>query len=92
MNGEDDEIAERPTDAWHRELNDGRLEIMCRTPGYRMRVSAPAEQAWQAVELFEEWTGLSISSERRPRRRSAPPPGQLALDVPTSELMRERND
>lgn len=74
-----DDLKERQTDAWHRPLHDGRVEIMCRTPRYRMRVSAPEEQAWEAVELFERWTGLTVTSDRRPVRRETPPPGQLSM-------------
>lgn len=72
-------LRERQTDSWFRELNDGRVEIMCKAPGYRIRVTAPEEQAWRAVELFEAWTGMSVHSERRPRK--APPiiAGQMSM-------------
>ena len=74
-----DDIAEKAIDAWLRDLNDGRVEIMCRAPGYRIRLSAPEVEAWEAVELFERWTNLEVTAERRPRR--APPQivGQLTL-------------
>lgn len=81
---------EKQIDAWHRELNDGRQEIMCRAPGYRIRVSGPAEKVWEAVEMFEGWTGLTIRSEKRPRRTVAPPPGQLDF-LAMDELESERN-
>lgn len=70
---------ERTTDAWFRPLEGGRIEVMCKTPGYRMRVSAPEEKAWEAVELFEQWTGLQVQSERRPKRRVRVTPGQLPM-------------
>ena len=62
---------EKQIDAWHRELQGGRVEIMCKGPGFRIRVTAPELEAWEAVELFERWTGMTVQSERRPRRRSA---------------------
>lgn len=73
------EARERQTDSWFRECNDGRLEIMCKAPGFRIRVTAPEAEAWQAVELFEQWTGLTIQSERRPRRKVSPPRGQMSM-------------
>lgn len=82
------DLREKPTDAWHRPLHDGRVEIMCKTPGFRIRVSAPEEQAWEAVELFEKWTGLNVASDKRPPRKGpAPIPGQL----PMIELQSEDN-
>jgi len=72
-------LKERVVDAWHRELNDGRVEIMCKSATHRIRVTAPEDEAWEAVELFEKWTGLTIASERRPRRRVPVLPGQLAM-------------
>lgn len=66
-------------EAWHRPLEAGRCEILCRAPGYHLRVSAPEEQAWEAVELFERWTGMEIQSERRPRRVHKPPAGQISM-------------
>lgn len=72
---------ERQADAWHRQLNDGRIEFMARTPGFRMRVSAPEEEAWEAIEMFERWTGLRIESDRRPPRRVPVPPGQLPFEL-----------
>lgn len=74
-----DRLKEKATDAWHRELNNGRTEIMCKAPGFRLRVTAPEELAWEAVELFEKWTGLEVRSSRRVRRRPSPIPGQLLL-------------
>lgn len=91
----DDNIEQRPgrgekvTDAWHRELHDGRVEVMCRAPGFRIRVSAPEEQAWEAVEMFERWTGLSVRSDRRPKRKTPPPPGQFTI---MDELESRGND
>lgn len=73
------ELREKQTDAWWRELNDGRVEIMCKAPNYRLRVTAPESEAWSAVELFEQWTGLEIQSERRPRRRPTQMAGQLSM-------------
>jgi hypothetical protein len=70
---------ERRTDAWHRELQDDRAEIMCKAPGFRIRVTAPREQAWEAVELFEKWTGLTITFAKRPPRRQSVPAGQLTM-------------
>jgi hypothetical protein len=72
-------VAEKQIDAWHRELNDGRVEIMCRAPSFRVRVTAPEAEAWEAVELFERWTGLTVQSERRPRRQVPVPEGQLIM-------------
>lgn len=82
------ELRERQTDSWYRELNDGRVEVMCRAPGVRIRVSAPEQQAWRFVELFEEMTGLVVQSDRRPPRVFAPPRGQLSM----TELESEGND
>jgi hypothetical protein len=48
-------------------------------------VTAPMDKAWQAVEMFEEWTGLTVQSDRRPRRRVLPPPGQETLPMPELE-------
>ena len=79
MADEPQQLREKQTDAWFRELNSGRVEIMCRTPGYRIRVTAPEEQAWEAVELFEKWTGRTVASDRRPRRRPVQIPGQLPM-------------
>lgn len=75
-------------EAWHRPLEGGRVEILCRAPGYHLRVSAREEQAWEAVELFEGWTGLQIQSERRPRRVKSPPAGQISMMdlLPSNEL------
>lgn len=73
-------LRERPTDSWFRQLNDGRVEIMCRAPNFRLRVSAPEGEAWEAVELFEKWTGLTVHSDRRPRRSPPVIPGQITLD------------
>jgi hypothetical protein len=73
------DLKEKQTDAWWRELNDGRVEIMCKAPEYRLRVSGPEADAWEAVELFEKWTGLQINSERRPRRRPSVMEGQLSM-------------
>lgn len=86
-----DQLKEKATDAWWRELNDGRVEIMCKAPGFRLRVTAPEEQAWQAVEMFEDWTDLEITSERRPRRRPSVMQGQLTL-VPVSMTELESGD
>jgi hypothetical protein len=78
-----DTFTEKRIDAWYRDLNDGRVEVMCRAPGFRIRVSAPAEQAWRAVELFEDWTGLAVVSEHRPRRRPHVDARQLSMmDLP----------
>jgi hypothetical protein len=73
------DLREKPTDAWYRELQNGRVEIMCRAPGYRFRIAAPYGAAWEAVELFERWTGLAVESERRPPRRPKPMAGQLSM-------------
>jgi hypothetical protein len=72
-------VKEKATDAWFRPLDNGRIEVMCKAPGFRIRVTAPEEQAWEAVELFEKWTGLTVQSERRPRRRPHVMPGQLPM-------------
>lgn len=72
-------LREKTTDSWFRELHDGRVEIMCRCPGYRIRVTAPEDEAWEAVEMFERWTGVNIRSDRRPPRRVPAPPGQLDM-------------
>lgn len=73
-------------EAWHRPLDNGRVEILCRAPGYHLRVSAKEEEAWEAVELFERWTGLEIQSERRPRRVKAPMPGSIAMfEMPSTD-------
>ena len=45
---------ERTIDAWFRDLKDGRVEIMCKASDlYRLRVTAPENEAWEAVEMFE---------------------------------------
>jgi hypothetical protein len=76
---------EKQTDAWHRQLNDGRVEVMCSAPGFRLRLSAPEEQAWEAVEMFERWTGLQVTSDRRPRRKPKQIAGQLSMTELQSE-------
>lgn len=81
-------------EAWHRPLEHGRSEILCRAPGYHVRVSGPDEQVWEAVEMFERWTGMEIQSERRPRRVKSPPEGQITMfdllpSVDTNELEME---
>jgi hypothetical protein len=81
-------LKEKSVDSWYRELRDGRVEIMCCSPGFRIRVSAPAEEAWKAVEMFEGWTGLRVNSDRRPKRVGAPMPGQLTM----TELQSEASD
>jgi hypothetical protein len=82
-------VKEKPTDAFFRPLNDGRVEITCKAPGYRVRVSAPENEAWQVVELFESWTGLRIACEGRPKRTYQPDPGQLSI---MDELEMERSE
>jgi hypothetical protein len=72
-------LKEKQTDAWFRELQNGRIEMMCRAENYRLRVTAPEPQAWEAIEMFERWTGLTVESERRPRRRPVQMPGQLSM-------------
>lgn len=84
----DQSLKERQTDAWYRQLIGGRIEIMCRAPGVRLRIAGSEEQAWQAVEMFEEWTGLRVEFDRRPPRKSPVPPGQLAM----TELEMSSND
>jgi len=70
---------EKQTDGWYRELQDGRLEIMCSAPRLRIRVTAPEAQAWEVVDLFEKLSGLTVASERRPRRRPRQMAGQLSM-------------
>jgi len=72
-------------EGYTRELLDGRLEAMVKAPGCRLRVSGTAEQVWEAVELFEKWTGLSVEAERRPRRIAKPIKGQLVMTELQSE-------
>jgi hypothetical protein len=72
-------LKEKAVDAWHRELNDGRIEMMVKAPGFRLRVTAPTEQAWEAIEMFERWTGLAIQTDRRPRRKEPVAEGQLDM-------------
>ena len=83
------ELREKQTDAWWRELNDGRIEIMCKAPNFRLRVTAPEAEAWEAVGMFEQWTGLTIESERRPRRRPKQLAGQLSM---TEQLEMDGNN
>lgn len=89
---------ERPIESWYRELNDGRVEIMCKSPDYYFRVSAAADEAWKHVALFEEHTGLKVHSDRRPKIIGAPMLGQMTMTdlgvecQPTSELESEGND
>lgn len=71
---------ERPIDSWYRELNDGRVEIMCKAPGYHLRVSALPDEAWAYVATFEEQTGLRVNSDRRPRIIGAPMIGQMTME------------
>jgi hypothetical protein len=72
---------EKATDGWFRELKDGRLETMLKTPEVRLRVSGSPERVWQAVELFEEWTGRQVAGDwvRPPKRGARPIPGQESL-------------
>lgn len=70
---------EMTTDAWLRRWDDGHVEIVCKTPGYRVRVYAPEEQAIEVVEMFERWTGHSVNVGQRLRRAPSVPPGQLSM-------------
>jgi hypothetical protein len=70
---------EKQTDAWHRRLHSGALEVMCRTQGIRMRVSGPDDWVWEMVELFEDRTGLAVQSDSRPPRRKRQIEGQLSM-------------
>lgn len=70
---------ETRTFAWFREWSEGRIEIVCKTDGYRLRFFGPEDEAWKHVELFEEATGLSVSAERRPRRRPTAPANAVPL-------------
>lgn len=74
-----DALTEKATDAWYRELNNGRIEVMCRAPNFRLRVTAPETEAWEAVEMFERWTNLSVECDRRPRRTPRQMDGQLSM-------------
>ncbi len=85
--------------SWYRELNDGRVEITCKSPEYHLRVSAAADEAWKHVALFEEHTGLKVHSDRRPKIVGAPMLGQMTMTdlgvvecQPTAELQSEGND
>jgi hypothetical protein len=72
---------EKATDGWFRELKDGRMECMLKTPGIRLRVSGPAERVWAAVEMFEEWTGKQVAGDwkRPPKRGARPMEGQTDI-------------
>lgn len=72
-------LRERSIDAWYRPLNNGGLEIMCKTPTLRMRASGQEDTVWSMVERFEELTGLTVNCDRRPRRRPTVPRGQLDM-------------
>jgi hypothetical protein len=74
-----DQLKEKATDAWHRRLHSGALEVMCRTQGVRMRVSGPDDWVWEMVEHFEDRTGLVVQSDARPPRRRRQIEGQLAM-------------
>lgn len=63
---------EKATDGWYRELKDGRIEVMLKTPGLRVRSSGPADYIWQLVEHFEEHTGKRFDGDwKRPSKRGA---------------------
>jgi hypothetical protein len=74
---------EKATDGWFRELKGGRLEAMVKSPETRLRVSGTPDQVWEAVEMFERWTGIEVNGEwRRPLRRGPRPmAGQQSLLV-----------
>jgi len=74
-----DDYKEKGVDAWFRQMHDGRVEIMCKDRRHRIRVTAPEAEAWEAVELFERWTGLAVESERRPPRKPRQIVGQLSM-------------
>jgi hypothetical protein len=72
--GQVTEPAEKATDGWFRDLKDGRLEVMLKTPYTRVRMSGHPDQVWEIVELFEEWTGRQVNGEwKRPPGRGAKP-------------------
>jgi hypothetical protein len=63
---------EKATDGWFRELKGGRLEVMLKTPYTRLRISGHPDQVWEAVQMFEVWTGKQVSGEwKRPPDRGA---------------------
>lgn len=70
---------EARTCAWWREWSDGRIEVVCKTDGYRLRFFGPEEEAWRHVELFEAATGLTVHAERRPRRKPPVPENQVSM-------------
>lgn len=70
---------EARTFAWFREWSEGRVEVVCKTDGHRLRFFGPEDEAWKHVELFEEATGLTVQAERRPRRRPTVPENAVAL-------------
>lgn len=65
---------EKATDGWVRDLKDGRMECMLKAPDVRLRISGSAERVWQAVEMFEDWTGCLVTGDwKRPPRKGAKP-------------------
>lgn len=76
--------AEKAIEGWFRSLKDGRLEVLLKTPEVRIRVSGSPERIWQAVEMFEEWTGLQVEGNaewrRPPRTGKRALAGQLTID------------
>jgi hypothetical protein len=85
--------SEKATDGWFRELKDGRLEVMLKTPYTRLRLSGHADHVWQAVEMFEEWTGKVVAGEwKRPSTRGAKPiEGQIDIFM-TERLSEDGNE
>jgi hypothetical protein len=83
------EPGEKSTDAWFSELKDDRMECMLKTPEIRLRVSGPAERVWEAVQLFEEWTGRQVAGDwkRPPKRGARQIPGQadIFMDLRSSD-------
>jgi hypothetical protein len=82
------------TEGWFSELADGRLEVLLRADGHKLRASGPEPYVFALVECWEEQTGLSVEAPRenwrqRPRRGTRPMRGQLDMtelpsqDVPT---------
>lgn len=83
---------EKTIDGWFRELNGGRMEVMVRSADCRLRVTGTPEQVWEAIELWEQWTGLTVNAEKRPRRVAAPIAGQLTMAELMGEPESEGND
>lgn len=58
------------------------MEALLKTEAVRLRVSGTKGQVFEAIELFEQWTGKAVDGEwrRPPRRGPRPMQGAISMD------------